>query len=152
MGNNLNWKKGVFKSKYEILSGEMPVGNLSPDSWNNNGKGELNGKTYLFETKGFFNQETRIFSADSDVPAGRIFYNTWKTKATIEYGNKTFNWKYNNAWNTKWSLFDSDGILIRYNGSFTNGEIEIKVQDELLILAGMYISDYFWHISSMVIM
>jgi hypothetical protein len=152
MGNNLNWKKGVFKSTYEILSGEMSIGNLRPDSWSNNGRGELNGKTYIFETKGFFNHETRIFSAGSNVPTGRIVYNTWKTKATIEYGNKTYNWKYDNAWNTKWSLLDEEGILIRYSGSFTKGEIEIKVHDELLILAGLYITNYFWQISSVVIM
>jgi hypothetical protein len=151
MENNLNWKKGIFKSSYEILSGEQPSGFLKPDTWTRKGTGELNGRKYLFETKGFFNQETLIINPDTNLQTGRITYNTWKTKATIEYDNKIFFWKYDNGWNTKWSISDSNPLLVRYQGSFTRGEIEISSYNELLILAGLYITNYFWQISSAVI-
>lgn len=147
----LQWKKGIFKSTYEILSGESFIGNLRPDSWGNIGKGELNGKKYIFETKGFFNPETLINTTENNLPIGKITYNSWKTRATIECGNKAYMWKYDNAWNTKWSVSDSEGILMRYHGSFTKGDIEIKVADEMLILSGLYITNYFWQISSVVI-
>jgi hypothetical protein len=150
MGTYLHWKKGVFKSTYEILSGEMFIGNLRPDSWSNDGKGELNGKKYIFVTKGFFNQETMIINPNTNLRAGKITYNTWKTKATIEYDGKVFFWKYDNGWNTKWSITDSATLLVRYHGSFTKGEIEISSYDELLILTGLYITNYFWQISSIV--
>ena len=150
MGNNLNWKKGVFKSSYEIFSGDIPVGKLKPDTWSRQGIGELNGKKYLFETKGFFNQETVIYNPDTNLQTGKVTYSTWKTKATIEYGGKTFSWKYDNTWNTKWSITDSAMLLVRYHGSFTKGEIEISSYNELLILTGLYITNYFWQISSVV--
>jgi hypothetical protein len=106
---------------------------------------------YNFETKGFFNQETRIINPDSNIQIGKITYNSWKTKAIIEIGNKTFTWKYDNAWNTKWSLSYNEDILLHYYGSYTKGVIGINVQDELLILSGLYISNYFWQIASVVI-
>jgi hypothetical protein len=151
MKTSLHWKKGIFKSSYEIFSGDLPIGNLRPDTWSSNGQGELNGKKYTFEAKGFFNLETLISTPGSNMPIGKITYNSWKTKAIIEYGNKTFNWKYENLWNTKWSISDSDGILMRFSGSLTKGVIELEVQDELLILSGLYITNYFWQISSVVI-
>ena len=60
METNLNWKKGIFKSVYEILSGGNQIGRLKEDSWTQAIYGELNGKNYLFKTKGFFDKETDI--------------------------------------------------------------------------------------------
>ena len=151
MESHLTWEKGIFKSSYELFEGGMCVGRLKPDTWIRQGNGELNGKKYLFETKGFFNQETLIINATTNIPAGKIIYNTWKTKATIEYNNKIVSEKYDNGWNTKWSISDSAGPLVRYYGSFTKGEIEVLSYDELPILTGLYITNYFWQISSAVI-
>jgi hypothetical protein len=146
----LTWKNRVFKSSYQIFSGETPVGKLKPDRCSRQGIGELNGKEYLFETKGFFNQETVIFNPNTKLQTGKIAYNTWQTKATIEYDGKVYFWKYNNSWNTKWSISDSATLLVRYHGSFTKGEIEISSYNELLILTGLYITNYFWQMSSII--
>jgi hypothetical protein len=152
MGTNLHWKKGIFKSAFEIFSGEINVGRIKDDSWRQSGFGELNGKKYLFKTKGFFNKETEIIDSRNNVTIGKITYNSWKTKANIEYDKGTIDWKYDNGWNTKWSVSDNRGTILKYHGSLTKGEIEINVQDELLILSGLYISNYFWQISSVVIL
>jgi hypothetical protein len=151
MENHLTWEKGIFKNSYEIFSGGIPAGKLRPDTWSRQGNGELNSKKILFETKGFFNQETLIINIATNLPCGKIIYNTWKTKATIEYDDKIATWKYDNGWNTKWSISNAAGLLVRYNGSFTKGDIEVFSYDELLILTGLYITNYFWQISSVVI-
>jgi hypothetical protein len=152
MKTSLSWKRGLFKSTYEIFSGETAVGKLKPDTWSSKGSGELYGKAFRFETKGFFNQETQIINPSDNSVVGRITYNTWKTKATIECGLKSFTWKYDNGWNTKWSLSDSTGTMLQYHGSFTEGDINVSDYNDLLILTGLFISNYFWQISSAVIM
>jgi hypothetical protein len=151
METNLTWEKGVFKNSYEIFSHGNPIGKLRPDTWSRQGNGELNSKKYKFEIKGFFNQETIIINIETNLPVGKIIYNTLKTKATIEYDGKIATWKYDNGWNTKWSISNTTVLLVRYNGSFTNGDIEVFSYDELLILTGLYITNYFWQISSVVI-
>jgi hypothetical protein len=69
------------------------------------------------------------------------------TKATIELSDRKIFWKYDNVWNTKWSLFDSEGIQIQYQGSSFNGKIEFNSQDDLLVLTGLFITNYYWQIT-----
>ncbi len=147
MKTTLNWEKGIFNSTYKIYSEENLVGNLKGKTWKQSADGELNGGKYSFKTKGFFKQETQIFDTDKNTVIGKITYNSWMTKAKIKYSDKVINWKYTNAWNTKWSLFDSEGVQIKYHGSSSKGKIEFEEQDDLLVLTGLYITNYYWQIT-----
>ena len=143
----LHWKKGAFKSTYKIYSNDTLVGTLKENVWKQSADGELTGKKYNFKTKGFFKQETEIVHADTNTALGKITYNSWMTKATIELSDRKIFWKYDNVWNTKWSLFDSEGIQIQYQGSSFNGKIEFNSQDDLLVLTGLFITNYYWQIA-----
>jgi hypothetical protein len=140
----LNWKKGIFKDHFEIFSYGALVGSLKEKTWKQVVYGELNGKKVVFKTKGFFKQETQIIDQDTHVVLGKITYNSWMTKATIEFANKVFNWKYENAWNTKWSIGDKEGMKIQYQGSSSKGVIVDQTQDDLLILSGLCVINYYW--------
>lgn len=152
MNSIINWKKGIFKNTFEIYSSDTLIGTLKENSWKQTATGELNGTKISFRTKGFFTPETEISDTERNIPIGKITYNTWKTKATIEYNNKSAEWKYDNFMNTKWSLSNSNGVMLRYSGSFSKGEIEVLTHDEILLLSGLFITNYFWQISSMVIL
>ncbi|MBM2817033.1 MAG: hypothetical protein HW421_3795 [Ignavibacteria bacterium] len=147
MSTSLKWKKGFFKSTCEIISGGNIVGWLKDSTWRQSSEAEINGKKYTFKTKGFFKQETQIIDSGNQV-IGKISYNAWMSKAIIEYSGKTVNWKYDNIINTKWSISDSLGNIISYKGSFTKGEIEYDIQDDLLLLTGLYIEDYYSQVAS----
>jgi hypothetical protein len=151
METKLNWKKGFFKETYEIYSNGGLVGTLKENIWKQIAYGELNGKRVIFKTHGFLKQETQIIDSSSNSNIGKITYNSWMTKATIEYTNKVANWKYENPWNTKWSISNSEGVQIRYQGSSSKGTIEYQGQDDLLILSGLFVINYYWQISIAVI-
>jgi hypothetical protein len=151
MRTQLNWGKGIFSNTFEIFSDGVAVGNLKENTWRQSADGELFGKRYLFKTKGFFKQETQIMDANNGSLLGTIKYNYWKTKATIEYIDRVFNWKYDNLWNTKWSISDLNGVQVKYQGSSSKGKIELNEQNELLLLTGLYITNYYWQISIAVI-
>lgn len=147
----LNWKKGIFKETYELFSNGLLAGTLKENTWKQIAYGELNGKKLIFKTTGFFNQETQIIDTDSNLIIGKIIFNSWMTKATIEYNNKIAYWKYDNLWNTKWSISDSDGSWIKYQGSTSKGTIKFESQNDLLILSGLFITNYYWQISIVIL-
>ena len=146
MPTNLRWKKGWFSNLYKIYSDDKIVGKLKSKMFSQTTKGELNGKEYTFKTKGFFKQSTEIIDDNEKKVIGKITYNNWNTKAIISVNNKNINWKYDNLWNTKWSIFDTEGINLKYSGSSTSGQVNSNSDDELLLLSGLFIVNYYWKI------
>jgi hypothetical protein len=147
MKTTLNWKKGLFSTCYDIYSRGTVVGKLKEKTWTDSAYGELNGKKYNFITGGFLEKETQIIDNETNTTIGKIIYNSLKTKARIELGNKVVNWSYTNAVNTKWSLTSLDGKEIKYQGTSTSGRIEFDDENELLILIGLFITNHYWQSS-----
>lgn len=144
MLNKLNWKRGFFKETYEIFSGSTLIGSFKENPWKQKAFGELHGKNFEFKSKGFFSQTTEIIELSSNSVIGRIVYGKWRTKSTLElFSGKNYNWMYDNTWNTKWSLSGPDNKHISYKCSSTKGEIEYENMDELLILTGLFIANYY---------
>ena len=147
MQTNLRWKKGLFSSSYDIYLNDKQIGKLKNNTFSQTADGELNGKKYTFKTEGFFNQHTEIIDNLENKVIGKITYNNWMTKATIIVNTKIINWKYDNLWNTEWSIFNYEGINIKYSGSSTNGQIYSNVDDELLLLSGLFVTNYYWQMT-----
>jgi hypothetical protein len=144
----LRWKNSFFSNTWNLTTDEILVGFLKENDWKQTALGELNGKKFNFATKGFFSQETQVFDADTAAHVATISYNSWHTKASIiTPGGKIFTWRYDNAWNTKWSISDASAVLVKYTGSITKGTIESAEQDEMLLLSGLFITNYYWQIT-----
>ena len=151
MQNKFSWKKGLFSSLYKIYSNGQQIGILKDKMFSQTSNGEINGEKYTFKTKGIFKQHTEIIDNQEEKVIGQISYNNWMTKATISIFDKTFIWKYENIWNTKWSVIDSEGISINYSGDSTSGKIESTLEDDLLLLTGLFVTNYFWQITIVII-
>jgi hypothetical protein len=143
MQTKLRWKKNLFSSSTIIYSNGQRIGELKDKTFSQTANGELNGKKYSFKTKGFFKQQTEIIDGFENKVVGEITYNNWKTNAIISIDNKTINWKYDNLWNTKWSIFDSEGINIKYSGSSTSGQIDSNIDDSMILLSGLFVTNYY---------
>jgi hypothetical protein len=139
----LRWKKNIFSSTYKIYSDEKLVGKLKDKSFSQSADGALTGEHFGFKTRGFFKQNTTIVDKKDNTVIGKISYNNWMTKATIKTKNKKSVWKYDNLWNTKWSIYDSDGIMIKYTGTATSGLIHSNTEDALFLLSGLYVTNYY---------
>ena len=148
MPNKLKLKKGFFKSTTEIFSGERLAGHLKNNDWKNIVKGELNLKQFVFKNKGFLKPVTQIIDIINDKKIGEISYSTWKSKANISLMDKTYTWKYISFLSTKWSISNPDGSEINFNGSSSNGEIEVNSENNIepLVLSGIYISNYYMQV------
>lgn len=144
---NLTWKNKLFSNTTRIYSNDQLVGQLNHKTFSQTTECELNGEKYKFVSKGFFNQHTEIFESNDEQALGDITYSSWSNKATIFLKDKKIDWKYDNMWNTKWRIFDSEGLEIRFSGSSTKGEISSNTDSALLILSGLYISNYYSQIA-----
>jgi hypothetical protein len=150
MKTTLSWKKGLMNRNFKIFSGENRVGSLKVNSLTNSGDGELNGKKIQFKTKGFFKQETQIFDLEDKTTIGKIVYNSWLTNARIEYHDNILYWQYDDGGSTKCILNDSDGKQITYQRTSNNGRIELEILNDILVLTGLFITNYYWKFTTYV--
>jgi hypothetical protein len=147
----LKWKKKIFSNVYKIYGDNQQSGELSKRSFSKTSTAALNDKRYTYRTTGFFEQFTEI-KDKSENKIGEIKYGSWMTRATINLGEKTYHWKYCNMWNSEWSLYDENEIKITYRGSSSTGNIHSNTDDPLLLLTGLYISNYYWETTFVVLL
>ena len=140
----LKWKKNFFSTLFTIHSNDQQVGKLNNELFSQNAVAELHGMKCHFRTKGFFGQQTEIIDPLDNKTIGTIAFNDWMTSATISIGTEKLQWKYDNLWNTRWRVSDAGGIDVTYSGYSTSGQIDSNTQEPLIILCGLYVTNYFW--------
>ena len=143
MKNVFTWKRRAFSTTYKILSGEKIVGELTDRTFKQIAHGFIRNKKYIFRTKGLFKQETTIIDGKNNQEIGMIGYGSMMTKATITFSDRALFWKYDNRWQTKWSIFDDAGIHMKFSGRSFSGIIESDGADELLVLTGLFVTNYY---------
>jgi hypothetical protein len=143
MKRTLQWKRGTFSTTYRIFSGDKLLGELTDRTFKQTAHAYIGQKKYIFRTKGLFKQETSIIDGENDQTVGKIIYGSMMTKASIELPDRTLSWKYDNRWQTRWSIFDGSGTYMNFSGRSSGGSIEIHKEDELLVLTGLFVTNYY---------
>jgi hypothetical protein len=143
MKTMFSWRRGTLSSTYEIFEDENLIGKLKDATFSQTSEGLINQKGYQFKTRGFFKQETQIIDAVSNQVIGTITYNSWMSRANIQFTDRLVRWKYDNTWQTRWSLYNEDGVQVKYAGGMSKGTIECDTPDDLLILTGLFVTNYY---------
>ncbi len=138
-----NWKTKLFSNRFEIYQNDMVKGELYKERWSRKVSGELNTRRVLFETNGFFKYETAITDLQGNLPLGNIKYTLWKAKSVIVYQNKEYQWRFDNFLRSKWSISNENGVLIKFHSHALTGIIVSYTRDEILILTGFFIRNFF---------
>jgi hypothetical protein len=140
---NINWKKGFFSSKYELFSKNVKIGELTEKMFSNTSKGLLNNHKIEFKKKGLFNSQTDITDKELNKVIGGIKFNSWKSKAEINLNDKSYLLKSIGFWGNKWNLLENNEKIIDYKSSTLSGKIESKVNDQIILLIGLYTMNYY---------
>ncbi len=153
LGTNINvakdtpiilcWKKRLLGSKYNIYLNEKLVGNLMDRTFSQSGDGEFKNRKYSFRTYGLLTQKTEIIDHETSEIIGNINYNAWMNKAQLTINNEILYWKYEDWMNTRWSISNAEGVQVKYFGSLTKGNIESTIDDGILVLTGLFITNYY---------
>lgn len=151
MHNTLHWKKGLFNCTFELLAGGYPVGQLKDSEFSRKAYGQLNNKEITFQRCEGLHTKINISETDTGRKLGIITFNPWYPKATIHLGSQEVYWTFSNIWETRWKITDEEGVIVAYKGWQGKGEMTILEQDDLLVLAGLYISNYYWRMAAILI-
>jgi len=136
------WKTRLFSNRFEVFSNDTLAGELKKEGWSRKVAGELHNRKIMFETKGFFRQETTIIDMNDGSVLGQVKFHSWKSKSAVICRNKEYQWQFDNFFRSKWSLSNENGILIKYQSHGFKGEITSYVDDAVLILAGFFIRNF----------
>lgn len=151
MKASLTWSKVWSSNLSNIYSDGKPIGSLD-ESFSKSVKGTFNGKEYIFKTHGFFKNNADIIDSSEDKVIGSIEFGNWMTKARITVNGKTINWKYDNISSTKWSISDSNGVIMSFSGFGSKGQIDTELDDGLLVLTGLFVTNYYWQITLFILL
>ena len=143
METQFYWKTKLFSRKYIIYQYGRMVGELHKVNLSRKIKGEIFGRKLIFETSGFFKQDTQIIDLQDNSVIASITYRRWKHVSAISYQGKDYTWQYENFFRSRWSLGSSNGSIVRYHSKFFNGSIYSYTNDGVLVLAGFYVRNHF---------
>ncbi len=142
----LTWNKPLFSNSYQLFTDGHPAGELRDKAFSSTTHAALDGRRFAYHTTGVFTKKTEIIDESSGQKLGQITYGNWMTKAEITLGDRVYAWKYLNPWNTRWRLSGPEGEQLDYAGGSLNGRIEANTADPLLLLTGLYITNYYWQL------
>ena len=138
----ITWRKGLFDSNYQLYANGEIKGSLIFSSWKNNARG-IALKNYYFTTEGFLNPITKIRDENHNQIA-IINYNSWQLKATVTFSNLDHaSWSFTNGWLSQWSITNHRDKLIHYHSTTATGHANCDNDDELLLLSGFFIREFF---------
>jgi len=140
---NLNWKSEIFSSTIIVSKKNKKIAFFTSELFSETTSLKIDEIKYNFFKKGIFSEKTLIFNTSTKEIIGEIVYESFKTKARIKLNDKNYIWKNENFWNSKWSLTDENGILTKYDSNFSGGQIESITNDYLLILTGLFTTNYY---------
>jgi len=143
METRFTWKTKFFSNTMHIYQYEGQVGEIVNKAFSRAATGELNGRKLLFEIKGFFRHETRILDASDESVVADVIISAWKSKAKITYNSREYLWQHENFWNSKWSISNENGAVVKYHSRGMGGDVTSYINDEVLILTGLFIKNYF---------
>ncbi len=138
----LTWRKGLFDSNYQLYGNSEIKASLIFSSLKNNARG-IALKNYYFTTEGFLNPTTKIRDEKHN-QIGVITYHTWQLKATVTFNNLDHaSWNYTNSWLSQWVITNHRDKQIQYHSSTAAGTIHSDNDDELMLLSGLFIREFF---------
>lgn len=148
---NLNWKKPIFGCSFKLFSGETEVGKLKDSEFSRTATGSLNNQHLKFITRGHLHPCVEIRDQNTNETVGKINFNVWYPKAKIVFKIDSATWKFSNLWETRWKLSNNQGLDMRFRGHAHKGSVKLSETNDAMVLAGLYISNYYWRLAAVLI-
>lgn len=143
MERRLNWTKGIFESSYQLFEGGEIKHTLFFDTWRNEARAISQQSTYFFKSNGFMNSSIQLFDDKNNLIA-MINYQPWQSKAIVSLtSGEVYHWAFTNNWHSKWAITDLKAKHVNYDSDLSSGTISANTDDEIMLLTGLYIREYF---------
>jgi len=138
------WLRKPRKKKIVIQSKKWGKGWLLRHPGAATSEARLKQSEYLFIAKGNFKQETYIHDKYTKELLGLITFNSLRTRADIRLvDNKLYRFRYVLPWMTAWNITYNQRIMVAFQSRWNKGVIEAKTDEEVLVLTGLYIRNFY---------
>lgn len=151
MQSILNWQKGIFSCTYQVLLGGRQIGQLKDSEWSRFAHGHMLNTFLTFKICNGLRDTASIVDTESQRQIGTIRFSLWYPKARIEYGDQLAYWKFSNLWECNWKIYRGHTTLITLRGWRSKGTLENQHLDEVLVLAGLYVANYYRRLTAVLI-
>lgn len=140
----VTWTKGLFESSYQIFCNGEICGSLIFETWSNHAFGIMSKNNYRFKANGFSDTSTTIYGGNNET-LGTIKFHLWQAKAVVSLtGQPDLYWQYTNTWLSQWRMSNNQNTTLNYKSSSGKGlVIGTNLNDELALLIGIYIQEYY---------
>lgn len=142
----LNWRKGLFDSNYQVYGNALVKFSLNFNSLKNSAIATTQHGIFHLRSEGYSNPETKILDNKNEVLA-IIRYDWVKFKAKIFFSSgEEFDWSFQNSWLSRWSVNNNKDKQIIYSSSSNSGLIHSNVDEDILIMIGLFVREYYCRI------
>ena len=136
-----NWKRKFFDKTARVFNDKLEIGKMINESFSDSATVKIENDKFRFYKPDRFSRTTLIKNSLNKEIIGKIRYDLWKTKAYIKLNNNEYSLKNDSFWRGKWSLSDKGKKLIEFESKSSNGTIRASIDNDLLIFAGLYITN-----------
>jgi len=144
MAKFINWKRNWLNGNLQLFVDGIQKGALTFEMWRSNAYTLFEDKDYAFENKGFWQSTTTVTDRKTNEPVAIINYDSWKSKAIISLkSGGQYEWKATSSWRSQWSVSNHEGTNIYYQASGNTGAISTDIDNELLIISGLFIKQIY---------
>ncbi|QBQ42298.1 hypothetical protein E2P86_14545 [Sphingobacterium psychroaquaticum] len=147
-----SWKNNIWGTRINLYQDKTLLGKMKNFTFKPTSEVILGDEKYHFETKGLFEQYTRIVDKEGRI-VGDIDYGAWSNKATVQLFDKKYFWKADDWMRLRWRLVDDKGVALDIQSSYAGkGEIRSEGGSELLLMTGIFLQNYFMSYGSVMLM
>ena len=144
MSKFINWKSNWLNGNFQLFVDGVQKGMISFSSWRSDAESMFEDKNYQFVNEGFWQSRTKVIDRKTNEVVAVINYDTWKSKAVISLkSDEQYEWKSKSLWGSQWTVSNYKDEHIMYNSSSNSGTLSSDTDNELLIIAGLFIKQIY---------
>ncbi|MDQ0640138.1 hypothetical protein QF042_003703 [Pedobacter sp. W3I1] len=144
MSKFINWKSNWLSGNFQLFADGVQKGMITFETWKSNAESMLDDKNYQFVNEGFWQSRTKVIDRETGGVVAIITYDSWKSKAVISLkSGAQYEWKSTNLWRSQWTVSNYKDEHIIYNSSSRSGALSSDTDNELLIIAGLFIKQIY---------
>ncbi|MBB6240207.1 hypothetical protein HDC90_004872 [Pedobacter sp. AK013] len=144
MSKFINWKSNWLNGNFQLFADGVQKGAITFGTWKSDAESMFEDKNYFFSNEGFWQSSTKVIDRKTNETVAMITYDTWKSKAVISLkSGEQYEWKSTNLWRSQWTVSNYKDEHIMYNASSSSGALSSDTDNELLIIAGLFIKQIY---------
>jgi hypothetical protein len=140
MSRFINWRSNWLSGNFQLFSDGVQKGMVTFETLRSDAQSMFEDKNYFFSNVGFWQSQTNVIDRKTDEVVAIITYDSWKSKAIISLkSGEQYEWKSTGVWKSQFTVSNYKDAHITYSSNSNAGTISSDTDNELLIIAGLFI-------------